>query len=214
MHRRILAALAAALAVLILLPARLGGETATSSAPTTSVGGFLDMPTPNPLSLYPRRPGARYEDVEVPPHAVGRVPLANVKVAVSAIEPRGALPRPWSAAKVTHYKKLGLVDGYAPIASDTTGDVLHVVLHETHVDAALPLTCVATSASDGTVLVPFARHPLLPLPTESSKHTWAPFDVDLYFPLGARRGRLYLECTQTLFAELALSGATVWAIDV
>ena len=70
------------------------------------------------------------------------------------------------------------------------------------------------------MLVPYTRHPPAPKPkpthTGTSKSIWAPFDVNLYFPLGSHRGRIYLTCTQVFVPGLTLGLAThvVWGIDV
>ncbi|MDQ1479326.1 MAG: hypothetical protein QOI44_187 [Actinomycetota bacterium] len=215
--RRILAVLVVIGAVLAVTPDRLSGEPTTTSVSPTLRTPALTSLKPNPHSLYPRRPGAKYDDIELPPNGSVTL-LATLTIARSTIEPHRALPHGMRAASVKEETQRGLVDGYAPIATDTAGSILHVVVHETNVLAPMPLSCIATAASDGTALVPYERHPPAPAPKHagSSKTKWAPFDVDLYFPLGQHRGRLYLTCKQ-LFLLAFTAGVgdrVVWAIDV
>jgi hypothetical protein len=214
--RRILAAFVVMGAVLTLAPARLSGEPTTTSVSPLRTPALTSL-KPNPHLLYPRRPGAKYDDVELPPNASVTL-SATLTIARSTIEPHRALPRRVRPASAKDERQRGLVDGYAPIATDTAGSILHVVVHETNVLAPMPLSCIATAASDGTALVPYERHPPAPAPKHaaSSKTKWAPLDVDLYFPLGHHRGRLYLTCKQLFLLGFTagVGDRVVWAIDV
>jgi hypothetical protein len=215
--RRILAAFVVMGSVLTLTPARLSGEPTTTSVNPTPRTPALTSLKPNPHGLYPRRPGAKYDDIELPPN--GSVTLsATLTIKRSTIEPRRALPRRVRPAREKEETQRGLVDRYAPIATDAAGSILHVVVHETNVLAPMPLSCIATAASDGTALVPYERHPPAPAPKHagSSKTKWSPLDVDLYFPLGQHRGRLYLACKQLFLLGFTagVGDRVVWAIDV
>ena len=234
MARRILAAVVAVLAVVVLTPDRLGGEPATTrvappTAPPTAstttttfgIGSIPDDTPERPLSLYPRRPGAKYEDAEARPHTT--VVLNGNRLRVTwTVGPHAALPSGSAPAALGPYRTLGFVDGYAPSATHAAGDILHVVVHARPALFAPTLTCVATVASDGTVLVPYA---VPPARGSRPSTTTTPFDIstrrfalDLYLPLGARRGRIYLSCvdTEPSLANLGQPDQTraVWGFDV
>jgi hypothetical protein len=210
--RRILAALVVIGAVLALTPDRLSGE------PTTTGRAATATPTttpPNPHGVYPRRPGAKYDDIEAPPH--GSVTLVSkLTIASARIEARRALPHEWKPADPKLDTSRGLVDGYTPVATDTPGGVLHVVVHENYVFELLsaPLVCIATVVSGGTVLIPYERHPQTA--TSGTRPKFQERDIDLYFPLGASRGRVYLTCQQLFLETLGADNPehAVWAIDV
>jgi len=113
-----------------------------------------------------------------------------------------------------------------------------VIVQVTPRDLPAWLTCVATTASDGTVLVPYVRHmPAThrnPATSSTSDRTTtsttqpeldaAPFKFGVFLPLGSRRGRVYFTCRNTFFApdsaESGLAGLlvddtrAVWAVNV
>jgi hypothetical protein len=236
----------------MVAPGRLGSEpqprstTHPTTSTTTSINDLFGLQhdsVPNPLRRYPHRPGAKYEDVEARRPARVTLGGADLRIFRATVVPHTALPRGLAPSGTAAYERLGLVDGYAPRSTGTTGDLLHVIVQVT--PRALPawLTCVATIASDGTVLVPYARRPppLHRSPSTSSSTSasstsdptttstvvpeldTAPFKFGVFLPLGARRGRVYFTCRNTFFApntdESGFAGLleddtrAVWAID-
>ena len=203
--RRIVAAFLGVVAILLLTPDRLSGE------PTTTTGFFPTGQPPSPLSLYARRPGAKYEDVEARPRATVDLGLTQVAVVSWSIQPHARCPagryRP-----VCETEKLGLVDSRAerdenggrPPASRRPHDPAGVILPT--------LSCAVTTADDGTVLLAYDRPPP-PARSTTSAHP-APHNVDLYFPLGAHRGRVYVTCRNSFFDAPVGNTRAVWGIDV
>ena len=130
-----------------------------------------------------------------------------------------------------------MIDGYSPHVNDAARDLLHVVIHAVPT-FVLPVSvaCIATAASDGTALVPYD----VPLPKPSTTTTsttsttttlaatgiatsttfspasvgLVPVNVNLFFPLGARRGRFYVTCIGTSLGSLLGENRAVWGIDV
>jgi hypothetical protein len=231
----------------MVAPGRLGSEPEPRSTihPTTSTTtddfGLQNDSVPNPLRLYPHRPGAKYEDVEARRRARVTLGGADLRIFRATVVPHTALPRGLAPAGTAAYERLGLVDGYAPRSTGTSGDLLHVIVQVTPRGLPAWLTCVATIASDGTVLVPYARRPPAPHRNASASSSTsdrtttstarpepdaAPFKFGVFLPLGARRGRVYFTCRNTLFApgadtaESGLAGLlvddtrAVWAINV
>jgi hypothetical protein len=229
----------------MVAPGRLGSEPtrrSTTTHPTTSTTtdafGLQYDSVPNPLRLYPRRPGAKYEDVEARPRARVTLGGSDLRIFRETVVPHSALPRGLAPAGTAPYERLGLVDGYAPRSNRTTGDFLHVIVQVTPRELPAWLTCVATIASDGTVLVPYARRPAAPRRNASSSSSTsdrtttsttqpeldtAPFKFGVFLPLGPRRGRVYFTCRNTFFAPgadasgfgglLKDDARAVWAID-
>jgi hypothetical protein len=225
MARRILAALVVIGAALATIPARLSGEPTTSrprAGPSATTS--TTVTPPNPHIVYPRRPGARYSDIEVPPGAsvTLNAPLSTaLSIASSTVTPRRALPRRLRPAKVSDARERDLVDGYTPVSTDTPGDVLHVVVRAKDGTGPIPLLCSATATSDGTVLIPYydaGGTPPLPVPGPTAAGATRPafYDLNLYLPLGTRRGRIYLACQLALFLGMTKGDLArfVWAIDV
>jgi hypothetical protein len=239
-----LVAVAGALAIVALLPDRLsGGPTTTSTAPVTTTtsliaGLGLDEPTrPDPLRLYPRRPGARYEDVEARDGRPTALALIRVRVVAHTIEPHDALPARSAPAKLRPYRDIALVDGYVPTVTATTGDVLRVVLRQKPAPFAMPMSCVGVEARNGTVVVPYDPPPK-PKPARTTTTTTASttttattttatattrprprvrprgraIERTRFFPIGAYRGRIFLTCSSG-FPFFGTFRA-VWAIDV
>jgi hypothetical protein len=203
----------AALAVLLLAPDRAGSVPGPTS--TTSVFGLPASTPPNPLTLYPRRPGARYEDAEARPNQPVQLALAHLRLLRWRIEPHDALPGVARPAARTHYRSLGLADGYTPSETSTAGDVLRVVIRVKPEPLPAAPACVATTASDGTVLMPYDQPPPRPPRTTTTTDPSAPFELDLFFPIGARRGRVYLTCVTSFFSVLIGDDTrAVWGIDV
>ncbi len=196
-----------------------GAPTTSTTAPTTTTDVFTPPPPdePTPLQLYPRRPGAKYEDVEARPGAAVAIDLAKVRVIRWSVEPHAALPGPSVPGDTKRAAGQKLIDGYTPYVTDIPGDVLHVVVRITPT-TPLPvaLGCVATAASDGTVLVPYDRPPPAP-PTSTSSTAVdadaAPEVLDFYLPLGERRGRFYFTCVGAFFAATFGDTRAVWGID-
>jgi hypothetical protein len=210
--RRILAGVLVIVGILGLTADRLNGEPTTT---TTATGLFPAGDTPNPLRLYPRRPGAKYEDREVRPKIAVNLGLTRASVVSWAVEPHHALPGRSVPGSLTKYENLGLADGYAPSATNTSGDLLHVVVRVIQGPLATALSCTVTTAADGTVLLAYDRPPpAVPSTTPLTAHP-GPIDVDQYFPLGARRGRVYLTCHNSFFgAPFGGDTRAVWALDV
>lgn len=235
MPRRILAALAAVLAILVATPARLGGEptTSTTTATTsTTLPDFENAPKdtpPNPLSLYPRRPGARYDDVELRPAAGLWIAASRMRLIRWAIAPHDSLPAGSQPTDVDIYRRFDFVDGYAPWSTDTAGDLLHVVVHVKPTVFPAALTCAATVPGDGTVLLPYApptpHRALGTTTTEEPRFDLQPSYAEFDLPIGTRRGRVYITCRNTIFppgdrgtdAVVGLlddDNRAVWGIDV
>jgi hypothetical protein len=238
----------------MVVPGRLGSEPEprstthpTTTTTTTDDFGLQQDSVPNPLRLYPHRPGAKYEDVEARRPARVTLGGADLRIFRATVVPHTALPRGLAPSGTAAYERLGLVDGYAPRSTATTGDLLHVIVQVTPRELPAWLTCVATMASDGTVLVPYARRPSAPHRNASTSSSTSassstsdrtttstvlpaldttPFTFGAFLPLGARRGRVYFTCRNTLFApgagtaESGLAGLlvddtrAVWAINV
>ena len=212
MPRRILAALVAILAISAANPARLSGE------PTTSTTDLLGNPAaapPNPLALYPRRPNARYEDIEAPPGRAVELGLTRLRLTSWTIEPHDVLADISNPANVADYRSVGLVDGYTRTVTETTGDILHLVVRMKAGLIPAALSCSVTVAADGSVLVPYDRPPPKPPATRSTTTDPPPTDIGLFVPLGGRRGRLYVTCRNT-FAHVPIGDdrRAVWGIDV
>ena len=242
MPRRILAALAAVLAILAVTPARLSGEpttttatrhsttTVTTSTKSTALDDLPDDTPPNPLALYPHRPGAHYDDVELRPTAGLWIAGARMRIVRWTIAPHESLPSGSKAADPKRYQRLGLVDGYAPWSADTPGDILRVVVHVKQTVWPAALTCAATLSSDGMVLLPFT--PPMPKGTHRTASTTTtllpslrngPATVVFDLPIGSRRGRVYFTCRNTVFPStdgsafgglLNVANRAVWGLDV
>ena len=80
------------------------------------------------MSLYPRRPGAKYDDIEARPDATVTLGGSRLRLVSSSIEPHGALPGPSVPANSATTGRSGLVDGYEHSATFTDGDILRVVV--------------------------------------------------------------------------------------
>ena len=202
------------LTVLLLAPGRLNGEPATTS--TTNVFGLPAPAVPNPLTRYPGRPGAKYEDVEARPPAAVQLGVDRLRLLAWSIVPHAALPARAVPARPGHYRGLGLVDGYAPSATTTSGDLLRVAVRMKPLLGGMP-ACVATVAADGTVLMPYE----LPAPkparttTTTAPSPARPVEVRMFFALGARRGRIYLTCRNASVTPLVeVDNRAVWGFDV
>ena len=205
--------------------ARVSGEPSTTdSAPSSTAAkrststtlGFPPYPVdePNPLTLYPGRPGAKYGETEARPNASVSFGLSKARVVGWSRRPHSALPAGSTPAPLGAYSSAGLVDGYSPSSTHDPGDVLRVVLH---VVDALSLGirghCVATAASDGVVLVPYAQPPHHSRPTTSTLPDNGTATNLVYFlPLGARHGRVYFTCDFRM--PLSADGQPVWGLDV
>jgi hypothetical protein len=167
------------------------------------------------LTLYPGRPNARYEDIEAQPGASVQLGLSELRLTSWAVEPHGALPGLSTPAKIADYQTVGLVDGYTPIATDTPGDILHIVVRMEPTLFPPALSCSATTADDGSVLLPYDRPPPRPPSVTSSTTQPPPVDIDLYLPLGMHRGRIYVTCRNS-FAHVPIGDdrRAVWGFDV
>lgn len=203
----------------IAVPETLSGAT-TTTRPGRNVRIPPDSP-PNPLQLYPRRPGARYDDAEARPTESVTLLGARLRVVSSNIEPQSTLPAGSVPAKVKPFEDVGLVDQYAPSVTTTTGDLLHVVIQVTPAPLADTPTCVATVDETGTVLVPY-QTPSQPVPTVTAVGgSPGPTSVDLSFPIGAERGMVYITCRAgedtalgSKVASLVDQTRAVWGLDV
>jgi hypothetical protein len=164
---------------------------------------FAESDPPNPLALYPRRPGAQYDDIEAAVGTPVRVSGAQISLQQAAIE-AGPAPPPPSTPPAATFPGVGRLSirAFDPVL-DGDDAVLRVTLAT---DAAADLTCMCTAAADGASAIAFARRA-------------APDQAEVFFPVGARRGRFYVGCSRTI--ALAFSGLTggaaaraVWGIDV
>jgi len=180
-----------------------------STATTVGFGGY-PVVDPNPLKLYPRRPGAKYEDIEARPKAPVSNGFVQIRVLGWSVVPHRALPAGSAPAKLGPYSSAGLVDGYAPISTHDPGDLLRVVLRATLFGDMTH--CVATAASDGTVLVPYAQPPRRSRATTTSTiFDDRASDRAYYLPLGARRGRVDFTCdVPAILSEFRV----VWGLNV
>jgi hypothetical protein len=180
---------------------------------------------PNPLAVYPRRPGAKFEDREA---RVGQqVHVAGLDSVLGGgtglpydlvldrveVEPRSVVPAGWvRPTPVENFVAHPKIDG----------DVLHLVVR-----ASLPqgdgilrsdLSCTATDPADGAELLPLAApipKNFAPPPSTNTPTTVAPqwTTRDAYIPVGARRGPMYVSCSlQSVFAFMY--GGVVWRVDV
>ncbi len=204
--------------------ARAGGEPSTSaSAPsstaakrsTTTTLGFPPFPEddPNPLTLYPGRPGAKYRDIEVRASAKVSAGLTQARVVGWSRRPHGMLPAGSAPAKLGPYSSAGLVDGYVPSVTRNPGDVVRVVLHVVDLlSLESPLRCVAIAASDGAELVPYDVPTHRSRPTTSTLAGGSARDLVYFLPIGARRGRVYFTCDVPLI--LSPPERAVWGLDV
>ena len=231
MARRILAALVVVGVVLMLSPDRLGGEptttsraaTATTTTTTTTtttlppaLGPFGPRARPNPLRVYPGRPGAKFEDTEARVTAAVNFGITKVNVVRWSVQLRSTLPTQLTPGSFAAYQQLGLVDGYSPSTSNTTGDLLHVVMRVSDSLFSSGLSCSLTAPDNGTVLLAYGE---LGPPTQSTTTTIGvkprAVNVGLFFPLGVHRGRMYLTCRVSFQVALFTSDTrAVWGIDV
>jgi hypothetical protein len=218
--RRILAAALAGLAIVMVFPGRLPGAPSTTSTSEPSFEDLLgvdQVPHPDPLRLYPDRPGARYEDVEARVgHAVA-LGFDRLRVAEWSRTPHATLPDRAEPARLAPYRAIRLVDGYVPVVTDTNDDLLQLRVTRRKIAIDSTMHCVATRAADGAVLVPFdlpnaprSMHPSTTTTTVAKTGKVPLVSVTLLLPLGPYHGRLYVTCTQPLFNE----ARAVWAIDV
>ena len=220
------AALAAVAIVLTSADGLPGSPTTTSSAVTTTTSPLLSHLRPvsplNPTRRYPRRGGAKYEDAEIPSRATATLnPIGpSLRIEHSAVRPARDLPSGFEPAALDAYRALDLVDGYVPVMTRPEGDLLRVVVRVTRASNENPLRCIVATA-DGTVLVPFDRARKYNATSTTISPGWRkPYDLSLWFPLGTRRGRVYLTCTDGYpssfldFGSDAPALRAVWAIDV
>lgn len=193
-------------------PGRLGSEPATTPA---NPFGIANAAPPSPLTLYPGRPNARYEDIEAPPGTVVELGISQLRLTSWIIEPRDDLPGLSTPAKISDYRTVGLADGYTPTVTDTFGDILHIVVHMEPTALPAALACSATTADDGSVLLPYDRPPPRPPATTARTTVPPPADIDLHLPLGVHRGRIYIVCRNS-FAHVPIGDdrRAVWGIDV
>jgi hypothetical protein len=236
--RRILAAFLVISAVLTVTADRLSGEPTTTgriaAATTTTtttlppgLGLFGRRIPPNPLKLYPRRPGAKFEDFEARGKDSVSLGLTGVNIARWSRQLHATLPPRSVPANLSTYEDLGLVDRYSSSATNTSGDLLHVVLRSRPNPLAYSTetspACSLTAADDGTVLLPYVQFPEKPTTTTTTTATTPadppPIKIQLYFPLGAHHGRVYLTCRDPLQQNpltdpIAADARAVWGFDV
>jgi hypothetical protein len=184
----------------------------------------------NPLELYPRRPGAKYTDIEARPGTPvtitafsdlegsgasgldGTLELVGWSVVGSASLPRDLLERG---------RRVGPApEGFAP-RPKLSGDMLSLTVRQTALSYDLfgsksPLEtpdCTVTAASDGALLVPaIARTP--PRTTTTNRVYQSVVVARLYVAIGARRGRFYVACRLGGIIAYASETRAVWGIDV
>ena len=179
-----------------------------------------------PLSLYPRRPGARYEDVETAAGQSVRVPFfvsilennqsgGTMLPSPATLEPESNVPAGWTQPLT------GQPDDFAPHPV-LGGPVVHlsVAVDSTVLNSGMVtgIICWLTDPSDGAHLTGISAPATRPFETTttapSSTTTTPGFSsrLDAYVPVGDRRGAMYASCT--LGTVLATAGNVVWRIDV
>jgi hypothetical protein len=180
-----------------------------------------------PLSLYPRRPGAKYEDVEAAPGQTVQVPIyeplfgtgpsdgVTMRLRRSTIEPESNVPRTWTRGESG--------DGFGP-RPILDGPVVHLVV-DVDVDSKAittgvvsGLSCALTDSSDGANLPGFLPPTLTDPGSRASTTTTAKVQrpsassLESFVPVGDRRGEMYARCSVSLL--LGASANVVWRIDV
>jgi hypothetical protein len=202
-----------------------------SVATVANVAGAAEAGEPGaPLSLYPRRPGAKYEDVETAPGRPAKVPflvsiLQDNKSGGVTMTPQPATLEPESNAPAG-WERLAIVeqpDGFSPHPV-LGGPVVHLSVD---VDSGIAesgmltgIACWITDPRDGAHLDGVSAPPIdvFGTSTTSSSSTTTTTTLgpsrrlDAYVPVGERRGAMYASCTVGL--ALAYSGTLVWRIDV
>jgi hypothetical protein len=184
-----------------------------------------------PLSLYPRRPGARYEDVETAPGRAAEVPFLVSILPDSAsggitltphpatLEPESNIPAGWKQPEPEEQ-----LDDFAPHPA-LGGPVVHLSVD---VDSSVlssgmvaGIECSLTDPRDGARLVGISAPATLPFTTTTTVATsttttttiaGTSSHLDAYVPVGDRRGVMYASCSLGLV--LAYSANLVWRVDV
>jgi len=179
---------------------------------------------PSPFTLYPRRAGAQFEDVEARPgQSVGLDSMVSLVGQVTAyldlthyqVVPAASVPSGLVAPDVAVLQQVGDVDGFAPHPV-LTGDALRFTVGITYpslfagADGLSGAWCTVTAGPDGAQFVA-SRVPPPPRATLTTSTTLPTVTTtaELYVTIGARRGRFYVRC--------GLDGAftaAVWGIDV
>lgn len=163
--------------------------------------GVAPGDAPGPLTLYPRRPGAKAGEVELRAGVAAPLPYGGViSPGPVSVVGRAAMP-PGAARDVS-----ALAEGFAPRVEDADA-LAHVTV--TVADAAFvpAVRCVLVHARDGAVASPYVAA----VPPSPDAGRTRPATTEMWFPIGDRRGRFYLTC-----AAVVLPGATrvVWGVDV
>jgi hypothetical protein len=156
----------------------------------------------NPLVLYPRRAGAQYGDIEAPVGAAVRVDGAPMALHAAAVEP--GPPPPPEPPPLNALRTLASPRrGFEPALAGTPDTVLHLTLTT---DSPSEVYCTLSASADGASATRFART----VDTETA---------ELFFAIGARRGRFYAACGRTLGLLAAglvqgIPARAVWGLDV
>jgi hypothetical protein len=186
---------------------------------------------PNPLALYPRRPGAKFEDTEARPHEVVRVPIISPSVSTLGFdvslerwtrEPAAAVPIDWHYADVNELERANHADGFVPHPAPAS-EVLHLVLRvrapaSTDLIGEYRAVCTVTDPTDGTQFLPFLPELTFGRATATSSTTVpsassSAIDTDAFVAIGPRRGPMYVRCGIDT-AVLPSETRVVWRIDV
>lgn len=222
----------------VLLVVSLGVLVGASTLPAPIAADLATPSALNPLALYPRRPGAKYWDVEAEPGATARLPLSelfglrgaslsgpSVTLTRWSVVPRAAVPPGLVPADRSRYRESGLVEGFSPRLLGAGDRVLHL---EVRTDFDLgDVACVATAASDGAVALPLdpphrfdpkvvrerTRRAVDRMRSSSSTTPEQQPIADVYLPIGLHTGRFYIACAPVFLTTLIILHA-VWGIDV
>jgi len=191
-------------AVALALTSGLAG--AGPSTPTTGIDVAPPRPygesdAANPLTVYPRRPGAVHADIEAPFGAPIVLNGERLTLTSATVEP-GPLPPP--AVPPSGVGALARVRAFDPVLQEPPDSIVHLVV--TSDGSPANLACTLTAALDGASAAEWA--------TPSS-----PTTADFRYAIGARRGRFYVACSGTAALLIAgFSGGTppraVWSFDV
>ncbi len=204
-----------------LVIAAIGATTVAAAAPISS--------EPNSLTVYPRRPGAKFEDIEARPHEPVRLPIVagepttgiDVSLERWARERVDDVPAGWSYADARDLEHANQANGFVAHPG-STGEVLHLVLRtstslSTSVASFSRTVCTLTDPTDGTQFLPFLPPPLsLKTPKRLSSTTTtvaSTAETDAYVAIDGRRGPMYARCGLEVLS-LPLDASGVWRIDV
>ncbi len=191
---------------------------------------------PNPLTLYPRRPGAKYLDIEVAPGQSARVPILGMLGSVDPSLASSLTLKSWRVVQRREtpvglvpadravYEAGSVAEGFAPWISDRGQRVLQVVVGTDN--DRVQVACAATAASDGAVALPLDPPERFnpdainksmdsALAANATPSPIRPGIDRVYFPIGLRTGRFYIACMPDVgIGQFYSTVRAVWGIDV